>query len=80
MGRPNQSSRFALPLGIAPDRDDYACTLDEVADALGVSLERAWQIERLALRKVGIALARTGVIDDPRCVRWALKAARQRAY
>ena len=32
-------------------RTEYACTLDEVAAALGVTKERAYQIERVALRK-----------------------------
>ena len=32
-------------------RNGCACTLDEVAAALGVTNERAYQIERVALRK-----------------------------
>lgn len=39
---------------------DYACTLDDVAEALGITRQGAQQLEISALRK----LREAGVLDD----------------
>ena len=43
---------------------DYAATLDEVAEVLGLSRERVRQIEGRALLKVRLALERRGIDAD----------------
>jgi DNA-binding CsgD family transcriptional regulator len=40
---------------------DRACTLKEVADAMGISVERVRQLERSALRKMRAAYERSGI-------------------
>ena len=53
---------MASPLMTIPN--DRFCTLDDVARELGVSPERARQIEARALRKLRDALLRAGITAD----------------
>lgn len=58
MDSPQKTSDTVNPSAKPPSHD--GCTLEEVAAELGVSIERARQIERQALRKLRFFCRRCG--------------------